>query len=118
MRFSRTTLSCRLHLKGYVTYQTGDAFALDHETSESMLPDVGLLGVEDPETGDRRVIDSGSARVRAAYAQQAERVQARLRDTLRRIGVDLLELSTGEDYERPLVRFFRDRARRVARAGG
>ncbi len=33
MRFSRTTLSCQLHLKGYVTYLTGDALALDHETN-------------------------------------------------------------------------------------
>jgi len=85
---------------------------------ESVLPDAGLLGVQDPETGGRCVIDSGSGRVRAAYARQAERARARMRETIRRMGVDLLELSTGEDYERPLVRFFHERARRVARAGG
>jgi len=85
---------------------------------EAVLPDAGLLGVQDPETGGMCVIDSGSARVRAAYEQQAERARVRLRETIRRMGVDLLELSTGEDYERPLVRFFHERARRVARAGG
>jgi hypothetical protein len=35
---------------------------------------------------------------------------------MRRAGVDLLELSTGQPYEIPLVRFFRERARRVARS--
>jgi hypothetical protein len=37
---------------------------------------------------------------------------------VRRTGVDLLELSTGESYEIPLVRFFHERARRAAIAGG
>jgi len=85
---------------------------------EARLPDVGLIGVVDPETGERGLIDSGSARVRLAYAEAAQRRLAELRGTFRRCGVDLLELSTGDSYEMPLTRFFRERARRVARAGG
>ena len=85
---------------------------------EVTLPAAGLLSVEDPETGDRVLIDSSNPRVRHAYAEQAEQRQALLRDTVRRTGVDLLELSTGEPYELPLVDFFRERARRVARSGG
>ena len=41
-----------------------------------------------------------------------------MRETVRRAGVDLLELSSGKSYEMPLIRFFHDRARRVAMAGG
>ncbi len=85
---------------------------------ETTLPDAGLISVRDPETGEMGVLDSGSARVRAAYEDSALRAQALLRDTVKRTGVGLLELSTDEDYERPLVRFFRERARRAARAGG
>ena len=85
---------------------------------EVALPAAGLLSVEDPETGDRVLIDSSNPRVRHAYAEQAEHRQALLRDTVRRTGVELLELSTGEPYELPLVHFFRERARRVARSGG
>jgi uncharacterized protein (DUF58 family) len=85
---------------------------------EEELPDVGLLAVRDPETGEAGLLDTGSARVRRAYAEHARRVRETLRETVRRTGVDLLELSTGEDYDRHLVRFFRERARRVARAGG
>jgi len=85
---------------------------------EARLPDIGLLSVVDAETGERGLIDSGSARVRLAYAEAARRRIEELRGTFRRCGVDLLELSTGEPYELPLSRFFRERARRVARAGG
>ena len=84
---------------------------------EEELPDVGLIGVRDPETGEAGVIDTGSRRVRQAYAENARMTRELLRDTVRRSGVDLLELSTGEDYDRHLVRFFRERARRVSRAG-
>lgn len=85
---------------------------------EGLLPDVGLLAVEDPETGERGVVDAGSARVRNAYAEFAERLRVELQETVRRTGVDLLQLSTGEPYELPLVRFFHERARRAMRSGG
>lgn len=85
---------------------------------ESELPPVGLIAVRDPETGKTGVIDSGSARVRRIYAEAAARTREQLLDTVRRTGVGFLELSTAEDYERPLVRFFHERARRAARAGG
>ena len=84
---------------------------------ESTLPKAGLIGVVDPETGDVGVIDSGSSAVRRAYAEFANRFQQTLRSTMSRAGVDLLELSTGESYEMPMVKFFRERARRATRAG-
>jgi uncharacterized protein (DUF58 family) len=85
---------------------------------EGALPPVGLIAVEDPETGERGVIDAGSTALRRAYAEFALRARSELRATVQRAGVDLLELSTGEPYEIPMVRFFRERARRVAMAGG
>ena len=85
---------------------------------ESTLPPVGIVAVEDPETGARKLVDASSARVRKAYADLAEASARRTRETMRRTGVDLLEISTHEPYERPLLRFFRERARRVARATG
>jgi uncharacterized protein (DUF58 family) len=85
---------------------------------EAALPAVGLVSVIDPETGRPGVIDAGSPRVRQAYADAAERAREGLRVTVKRTGVDLLELSTAESYELPLVRFFHERARRAAMAGG
>jgi uncharacterized protein (DUF58 family) len=84
---------------------------------EEILPPAGLVAVEDPETGERGLLDAGSAAVRRAYAELAARIRVDLARTMRRAGVDLLELSTGKPYEMPLVRFFRERARRAAMAG-
>jgi uncharacterized protein (DUF58 family) len=85
---------------------------------EELLPDVGLISVEDPESGMRGVIDAGSAKVRQLYNDAARRRGELFRETVRRAGVDLLELSTGQSYEMPLVHFFHERARRAAIAGG
>lgn len=89
-----------------------------HDPREQLLPDVGLVSVVDPETGERGLMDAGSSAVRRAYAALAARALEELRQSVRRSGVDLLELSTGEPYEQPLVRFFHERARRAAVAGG
>jgi uncharacterized protein (DUF58 family) len=85
---------------------------------EASLPEAGLVGVVDPETGDTGILDAGSTAVRRAYAEFAERFLIGVRGALQRAGVDLLELSTGEPYEMPMVRFFRERARRATRHGG
>jgi uncharacterized protein (DUF58 family) len=84
---------------------------------EESLPAVGLVNVLDPETGEVGVIDAGSSAVRRAYGEFARRFREELRATMRRASVDLLELSTGEPYEVPMVRFFRERARRAMRHG-
>lgn len=84
---------------------------------EHELPRVGLLAVVDPETGAPGVIDTGSRRVREAYARHAGEARERTRDAIRRAGVEFLELSTAEPYERHLARFFRERARRARKAG-
>jgi len=84
---------------------------------EAALPGGGgLIVVEDPETGARGLIDCGSSAVRRVYAEYAARSRQELGAITRRAGVDLLQLSTGEPYDQPVMRFFRERARRVARA--
>jgi uncharacterized protein (DUF58 family) len=88
-----------------------------HDPREEALPDVGLVAVVDAESGVPAIIDTGSARVRHAYAERARKARALGRDIVKRAGVDLLEVSTGTDYDRTLVSFFRERARRATRAG-
>ena len=84
---------------------------------ENMLPPVGLISVRDPETGREGILDAASRTVRERYARAAKEARETTRQSMRKCGVDLLELSTGEPYERPFVRFFRERARRARRAG-
>ncbi|MCP3902293.1 MAG: DUF58 domain-containing protein [Planctomycetes bacterium] len=93
------------------------AIALD-DPREATLPSVGLVSVVDPETGEPGLLDTSSRGVRRVYEEYAERRRVVLRDTIRRSGVDLLELSTDQNYELPLVRFFHERARRAQASGG
>jgi hypothetical protein len=85
---------------------------------EGVLPRAGLVAVADSETGRPIVIDSSNAGVRRVFAERFQRESARTRALLKQAGTEILELSTGADYDRALLVFFRERARRAVRAGG
>lgn len=78
------------------------------------LPDVGLIEVVEPESGTKRWLDTGSRKVRDAYAEAAERADARRAVVFRQSGVDAIEVDTLADYVDPLRRFFERRERRRA----
>jgi uncharacterized protein (DUF58 family) len=80
---------------------------------EQELPDVGWVALEDAEDGRAAWADTRSAEARRAYAEQARRRSADLRARLRRLDVDLVEMSTGEDVSVPLLRYFHMRERRM-----
>ena len=79
---------------------------------EYELPDVGLLQIEDAESGATVVVDTGSREVRRGYAALAAQRDAGLRSIFRAAGVDHIRLFTDQDYVLDLVRFFRKRMRR------
>ena len=80
---------------------------------EEVLPAVGLLSVVDAETGAAGVVDTSSARVRAAFAARAADRAARTEAVLRAARIDHFTVRTDEDYVEPLAAFFRKRAKRV-----
>lgn len=80
---------------------------------ESKLPDVGFIAVEDAEDGRRAWLDTGSATVRKRWALEARKRSEQLQTELRRLNVDLVEMSTDESVSAPLVRYFRQRERRA-----
>jgi uncharacterized protein (DUF58 family) len=84
------------------------------DPAEEDLPDLGLLLIEDAETGEIEAIDTGSRSVRAGYAdEQKRRVGAREQD-LKRYGVAPIRVPTdAKDYAGPLLNYFRIRARRA-----
>ncbi|MBP1582532.1 MAG: hypothetical protein J6866_01120, partial [Victivallales bacterium] len=82
---------------------------------EREMPDVGLLELEDAETGEIVLLDTGSQAVRRRFAAQSTEWQAGLRADLRGMGIDFLELSTSGDYVRSLVQFFRHREHQAGR---
>jgi len=78
---------------------------------ELEMPNVGLLELEDAETGEVILIDTGSAAVRGLYGQAGQDEEKRLDTLFRGMNVDHLELQTGQDYAKKLVQFFRRRMR-------
>jgi uncharacterized protein (DUF58 family) len=81
---------------------------------EEELPSVGLITLEDAETGEQLEIDTSNRKARAAYLKAIEQRRiARLRD-FRRKHVDAISLRTNEDYVPALRHFFRTRERRLA----
>lgn len=82
---------------------------------EEVLPSVGLVQLEDAETGEQVLLDTSSRPVREAYAEEAARRRDAIRQTMRWAGVDLVEASTDGTHLQSLVRFFRTRERRLRR---
>ena len=80
---------------------------------EEDLPAVGLMEVEDAETGELLVVDTSHAALRREYRARALRRIDERRRLFRRLGIDSVELRTDRPYDVPLVRFFEARARRA-----
>lgn len=86
-----------------VTIRTGDA-------NDRALPAVGLLTLEDAETGEVVEVDTGSAAQRARLEAAIRDTEERIRIFARSAQVDLLEVDTQRPYLGPLIGFFRARA--------
>ena len=82
---------------------------------ELELPDAGLLRLRDPETGEVRVVDTGSREVRQRFRATAIARDAAMRRRFRRLGVDEIEVATDRPYAPPLLEFFERRARAARR---
>jgi uncharacterized protein (DUF58 family) len=79
---------------------------------EVSLPNVGLIELEDAETGEIVLLDTGSAGIRKKYERLGREQSDRFRDLFSSMGVDQIEVMTDRDYVPNLVRFFRMRERR------
>jgi uncharacterized protein (DUF58 family) len=79
---------------------------------EIRLPDVGLIELEDAETGEMVLLDTGSKEIRNHYKHLGAERRNQLRRLFRIIDVDLLEVINGRNYVRDLIRFFRMRERK------
>lgn len=93
-----------------------DVTALDlRDPREETLPAVGWVELEDLETGVRSLVNTGSRKVRDAYAREAEARRTAVEDVLQRARCPRVEIRTDESYVPALMRYFaaRRRGRRV-----
>lgn len=82
------------------------------DPSIETLPDAGLIEMRDAESGQRFLVDTSSRKVREAYAERIRQRNLMLSTRLKRLGVDHLPLSLGEDCTRTLAAFLKRRIQR------
>jgi uncharacterized protein (DUF58 family) len=80
-----------------------------YDPIEKALPDIGMFKVTDSETGEEKWIDSSSLRLRKEYELWWSSHMALLHSTFLKCGVDSSEISTNEDYVKPLMKLFKSR---------
>ena len=76
---------------------------------EVSLPNVGMLELEDAETGEIILVDTSSGTVRKNYERLGREQSARFRELFASMGVDQIEVKTDKDYVPSLVKFFKAR---------
>jgi uncharacterized protein (DUF58 family) len=82
---------------------------------EQAMPPAGLVTLEDAETGQTRLVDTRSAAFRDELTRGAKERVAKLDGDLRASGVDLVVVDAAGSVVDPLLRFFRERQRRLRR---
>jgi|APGre2960657444_1045066.scaffolds.fasta_scaffold40855_2 uncharacterized protein (DUF58 family) len=84
-----------------------------HDASERELPNVGRIVFEDAETGEIVELNTTDARTRKLFAEKAASQLEGQRRTLRRAGIDTIELQTDQPYLKALTKFFKTRYHRL-----
>ena len=82
------------------------------DPAERELPDVGLVELEDPETGELVLVDTSSAAVRKRFAAQAAEENEELKRFFLKTGIDTLTIDTARPYIDEVRALFKRRARK------
>src|SRR4051812_25391040 len=77
---------------------------------DEQLPAVGLMQLRDAETGKMALLNTNDAYTRFKYNQQFKKILEDAKNSFRKAGADLLQVSTGQDYVKLLQQFFIRRA--------
>lgn len=97
-----------------ITNRRHDLIAVDlNDPLEKNIKDVGLVALEDPETGQIAWVDTSNRTWQKAYQGRLAQLENSKTRAFRQASVDRIDISTDEDYTTPLTTFFRDRARRI-----
>jgi len=83
-----------------------------YDPAETEIPEFGLAKVEDPETGEAFWIDSSSKEARDRLKKEIIHETESFKKKTIKTGLDLIPISTDQDYVDPLMSFFRLREKR------
>lgn len=80
-----------------------------YDRRDATMPDVGLMRIRDMETGADKWIDTSSSRVRRAFDKAWYDRQQKISSITAKCGVDMVSVTTDEDYVKALLSLFHNR---------
>ncbi|MBQ0124133.1 MAG: DUF58 domain-containing protein [Bacteroidales bacterium] len=81
-----------------------------YDQRERSIPDIGLVRVQDAESGEGLWVDTSSSAVRRSYSEWSRKAIERTTDVLRRYRVDSVSISTQQDYVKQLISLFKQKS--------
>jgi uncharacterized protein (DUF58 family) len=98
----------------FMTNRRHDLIAVDlHDPLESEIADVGMLALEDAESGELVWLDTSDPTWRQGFSQRTGQFEAVKQKTLANAGVDRVKIQTDQDYAKALTIFFQKRNKRI-----
>ena len=76
---------------------------------KSHIPDIGMIEVTNPETGEEYILDTSSRKVVDEILKLQKKQDEQLEKICRNCGVDLINLVAGESVAKPVVKLFAQR---------
>lgn len=96
-----------------ITYRRHDVIAVAiNDAREAELPNVGLLRIQDAESGETMTLDTAKRSVREAYAKKSRERRQQIATAIRSLGIDMLEMTNGEAWMPEWLAFFKTHRQR------
>ena len=83
-----------------------------YDQKEKNLPNVGLIRVQDSESGKQRLIDTSSSKLRKQYENWFLEHVNYFQNAFKKLGADTISIRTDEDYVKAFLKFFKKRGKR------
>lgn len=83
------------------------------DNREISIPDIGLIQLEDEETGEQILVDTSDKEFRKNYAKVMNKQLSNIDNLFKKCKIDSVNITTDEPYEVPLRKFFRLRQKKV-----
>jgi uncharacterized protein (DUF58 family) len=80
-----------------------------HDVRDRELPNVGIIEVQDSETGRTEWLDTSSRAVRRFWMENYDQRNGAMKSLMQQNRVDVAEVATGEDYVVELIKMFKQR---------
>jgi len=80
-----------------------------YDQTEEIIPNLGVIDINDNETGQRLTVNTGSKMVRKKYAEYYNSKRIEFTENFKMSGSGIIECNTQDDYQKKLLKYFKSR---------